>query len=315
MSGQNKKVIIVCGPTGSGKSDYALKLAMELNGELINADSRQIYKYLDIGTNKDIPTDYERFFDINLNDTKDVFSKLKANPYRIDSIPIHLISFLNPDINFDLFRYKELATLFIADILNRGKLPILVGGTGLYIDSLVKNYSLEEVEADKKLRDELNKLELNELQNILIEEDKDTFAQLNDSDRNNPRRLMRLIEKVRNLKNDTEIIKDERLENIDFEMHYMNIDLGKLTEKLNKRVDEMILDGLVDEVLHVIKLGFPKDSVALQGIGYREVLDYIDKKVEIEEMIDRIKISHRQYAKRQKTWFEGDGRNYVLKIV
>lgn len=272
------KLIIICGPTSSGKTNFAIKLAKELNGELVNADSRQIYKYLDIGTNK----------------TKDV----------IDEIPIHLLSFLNPDQRFSVFDFKKLAEETIDSIIAEGKQPILVGGTGLYIDSIVKNYQPEvNIEGSAK-REALEKLSTEELQ--AIASDMNLLESLNESDRQNPRRLIRVIEKGGN-QNGSEISKYQ------IEMYYPKFEWEDLKLKIENRVEQMFLEGIVEETQKVLSMGFPEDSIALQGIGYKEVLRHIHQEIPLSECIELVKIAHRQYAKRQITWFEGTNRAYILK--
>ncbi len=303
------KVIIVCGPTGSGKSDLALKVAREYNGELINIDSRQIYKYLDIGTNKDVPTENSKFQYSNPKQIPNYNDLIKVKPYKFNGISIHLISFLNPDHRFDVFKYKKLAEEFIDDVLSRGKLPILVGGTGLYIDALVKNYQVTEFD-NSKIRKDLENLNATELQQKLRSLNEQTLESMNNSDLNNPRRLIRTIEKEIF---ETDVKKADPKH--DFKMLYPEFDWEYLLFKLDKRVDQMFRNGIIKEVKKVLEMGFPEDSIALQGIGYREVLSFLNGEISINECIEKVKSSHRQYAKRQRTWFEGQGRNYDLQIV
>lgn len=280
------KLIIVCGPTSSGKTALALKIAQESNGELVNADSRQIYKYLDIGTNKSHQS-----------------SNVAPSG---DEVPIHLLSFLNPDERFSVFEFKNLAEAKIDEIFSRGKQPILVGGTGLYIDSIVKNYQPEvNIEGSAK-REKLEQLSLEELQAIASE--MHILQELNESDRQNPRRLVRLIEKGGNPK----INQDSKYE---IEMIYPNFEWEDLKTRIENRVDEMFKEGIIEETKKVLEMGFSENSVALQGIGYREVMQFLQKEISLEQCIDRVKTAHKQYAKRQITWFEGKGRGYELKII
>lgn len=285
---KKKKVIIVAGPTGSGKTEIALALAEKFNGELINSDSRQVYKYLNIGTNKG-----------NISS--------KDNHTYIKSIPIHLINILEPNEQFNVFEFKKLAEKKIDEIITNKKLPIVVGGTGLYIDSLVRNYIQTDIESDPDLRNELNNLTLEELRERIKKED---YESLNDSDKQNPRRLIRIIEK------ESSNQYGELSESIyDYLILYPKYVWEELKEKLDKRVEHMFEYGLVNETKLVLKKGFSRTDPGLQVMGYKEVQDYLEEKITIDQCIDLVKIAHRQYAKRQRTWFEGIGRNYDLKKV
>lgn len=286
-----KKIVLIGGPTASGKTDLAISIAKEFNGELINADSRQIYKYLDIGTNK--------------GEIKKV-----ENTNYIDSIPMHLVNFLNPDVRYSVYDFKVQATSIIDLLLKNNKIPIIVGGTGLYIDSLIKNYNLL-TEHNIKLRDELERFDVQKLQNILIKENKDKFLDLNPSDQKNKRRLIRLIEKISDKNGNTNI----NTAKFDSLFIYPNYDWQELKIKIEHRVEQMFKQGLVEEVEKVLELGYPKDSVALQGTGYKEVIKYLNKQVSLQKCIELVKISHKQYARRQRTWFEGEGRGYKLNRV
>jgi len=285
-----KKIVFIGGPTASGKTDLAVSIAQKFSGELINADSRQIYKYLDIGTNK--------------GDIKNI----KGNNY-LQGIPIHLVSFLDPDKNYSVFDFKEAAVTLIEDIIVRGKLPIIVGGTGLYIDSIIKNYQLT-TQQNTELRKELETKDLNELQQELITNNLNNYTRLNDSDRANKRRLVRLIEKLK-----PDYIINNVKSDYDSLFLYPTYNWEDLVIKIETRVDLMFKEGIVEEVKHLITLGFSKNSIALQGTGYKEVLSLLDGNISLQECINLVKISHRQYAKRQRTWFEGEGRKYNLTNV
>jgi tRNA dimethylallyltransferase len=310
------KLIVIGGPTASGKTDLAVKIAKEFNGELINADSRQVYRYLDIGTNKG---------KVEVGSKK---SEVNDQTYYLNGILIHLISFLNPDEQFSVFDYKKLAEEKIEEITSRDKLPILVGGTGLYIDAVMKNYDLHSglnpgsnIKVDSGKRKELEGKSVEELQKILQTTNFELLTKLNNSDINNPRRLIRLIE--RNSTKKSEISSRTKSENkYETLFLYPSYDWEELKRKIENRVEQMFNlkaatsivapHNIVEETKKVLEMGFSKDSIALQGIGYREVLEYIDNKIDLPKCIELVKISHRQYAKRQKTWFESGGRGYEL---
>ena len=287
-----KKIVFIGGPTASGKTDLAVRIAKEFNGELINADSRQIYKFLDIGTNKG------------------GIKQIEGKNF-IDDIPIHLVSFLNPDERYSVFEFKVAAINLIEEIISRKKLPIIVGGTGLYIDSIIKNYELTSA-TDSKIRENFENKSLGELTAFLNENFSNEFAQLNSSDRLNKRRLVRLVEK---LLAPTPQYKTSKLINYDYIFLYPQYKWEDLTLKIGYRVDQMFSEGLVKEVEDVLAKGFLKSSIALQGTGYKEVMQYLASNIDLKNCIELVKISHRQYARRQRTWFEGEGRGYNLLKV
>lgn len=307
----NKTVHVVAGPTASGKTDKAINLARRFNGELINVDSRQIYKYLDIGTNKGdvkkIEVKPNETIEFN-NENLPVYAISKTNFLGINSSTrIHLLSFLNPDQPFNAFEFRELVYAAIKNILGRGKTPILVGGSGLYLDVIIDptRYG-QRNDIDPEQREQLNSLNLEDLQNQLKEIDPEALNGLNNSDRNNPRRLIRLIEKLSSVggKDDDNPAEKSAWPQYEFGIHYQDVDMSQLEEKINQRVEKMFADGLVNEVIRVMEMGFPEASIALQGIGYREVLRLLNKEITGKECIKLVQIAHRQYAKRQITWFK-----------
>lgn len=274
MVSQKQQLVVVAGPTASGKNALARQLGREIverNGQqvaFINADSRQIYKYLDIGTNKGALEDSGR----------SIFLLDRNYPvYKDSGIDMHLVSFLEPDQRFSAFDYQALVANLLAELGEQSVLPILVGGTGLYIQSVidVERYSFSEVK---------------------------TFDSLNESDRGNPRRLARL--QRGEAKEVQPAATLSTLLNLEVDLHYIEAYIEELTERINSRVEEMLSAGLVDEVQKVLALGFPPTSVALQGIGYRQVLAYLGGELTEPECKQLIQIAHRQYAKRQITWFK-----------
>ncbi|MDQ6985287.1 MAG: tRNA (adenosine(37)-N6)-dimethylallyltransferase MiaA [Candidatus Dojkabacteria bacterium] len=345
-----KNVLIVCGPTATGKTKYALKLAKELDGELISADSRQVYKDIPIATNvgnikskklkvksknetsdKKLGTGKER----GLNDTykevdKNEISTMSYNlqPNYLENIPIHLIQFLELDQSFDVYTWRKLALEKIEEVLNKGKQPIIVGGTGMYIDSLVKNYDLKSVEEniDWKERERLNELKVEELQDMLSNEYKFDLKELNNSDLNNPRRLIRLIEKKGVRGDEGQVVSGWNKKDYNFRIYYPQYKLDELDLKISRRVDEMIEEGLVSEVRNAY-LKFKAKGYSLEQIkelpgflvmGVKEIAELMNEQEEIateniQESISRIKMEHRKYAKRQRTWFEGKTRGYVYE--
>lgn len=296
------KVIIVAGPTASGKTALALEVARRFNGELINADSRQIYKHMDIGTNKGKlePLDLT----IDLAD-----EKLQAYSLDGENIPAWLFDLKTPDQLYSVSEYYKTAVIVINDIVKRGKLPVIIGGTGLYLDALIKGYAMVPVAPNQKLRDQLSNISAAELFRKLQELDSKKADALNQSDKANPRRLIRAIELIKAGEQSIEIYGPK----LDVFMLYPKFNRDELFKTINLRVVEMFDLGLIDEVKDLKNSGFA-ESPALQGIGYREVLDYLDAKIDMDTCIKLIQQGHRNYAKRQSTWFEGLGRNYDLHI-
>jgi tRNA dimethylallyltransferase len=289
------KLIIVAGPTASGKTNYAIKLAKELNGELINADSRQIYLSLDIATNKGILTPTN----------KSIRSKLGYNLHAFDventGIMGWLFNIIYPDEEFNLSIYKSLAIEMIDEILAKGKQPILIGGTGLYIDAIVRDYQLNpsnEIQLER--RNTLNSKTVSELYSELLNINPEVALKLNNSDKNNPRRLIRWIEKTENPSSD-EYTKGECKYEIDY--HYIDMDKEKLMEKINKRVVQMVDQGLIEETKTAIISGY-METKPLQSFGYKEAISFLNKEISLEKCIELIQLEHRKYAKRQVTWFK-----------
>lgn len=277
-----ENLVIITGPTGIGKTELSLELAKKYKGEIISSDSMQIYKKLNIGTAK-----------IDLNKT---------------SIPHHMIDIIEPSDNFTVADFKNSAKKIITDINNRGGLPFLVGGTGLYINSLVYNLDFTETEPDYEYRDELREILEEEGSEFLYEklqdQDRDMAEKIH---KNNGQRIIRALEilKSGNKKGD-----NFREENKDYNLIYigLNMDRAKLYEKINQRVDKMIDLGLVDEVKNLLDEGLDKKSQSLKAIGYKEVISYLDGEIDFDEMVDLIKKNSRHYAKRQLTWFRRDKR-------
>ena len=277
-----ENLIIITGPTGIGKTELSLELAKKYKGEIISCDSMQIYKKLNIGTAK-----------IDLNKT---------------SIPHHMIDIIEPSDNFTVADFKNSAKKIITDINNRGGLPFLVGGTGLYINSLVYNLDFTETEPDYEYRDELREILEEEGSEFLYEKLQDQDSDMAEKiHKNNGQRIIRALEilKSGNKKGD-----NFREENKDYNLIYigLNMDRAKLYEKINQRVDKMIDLGLVDEVKNLLDEGLDKNSQSLKAIGYKEVISYLDSEIDFAEMVDLIKKNSRHYAKRQLTWFRRDKR-------
>lgn len=277
-----EKLVIITGPTGIGKTEISLKLAKKYKGEIISSDSMQIYKKLDIGTAK-----------LDLSKT---------------TIPHYMIDVVEADENFSVAEFKNKSKAIISDINKRGGLPFVVGGTGLYINSLVYNLDFTETEADYQYRNELNKILEKDgsevLYNKLLDLNSDMAEKIH---KNNGQRIIRALEI---LKNGNEKGNNFRQENKDYNLVYigLNMDRERLYDRINDRVDKMINLGLVEEVKGLLNDGIDKNSQSLKAIGYKEVISYLANEIDYDEMVELIKKNSRHYAKRQLTWFRRDDR-------
>jgi len=292
MKNEKTFIVVVCGATASGKTALAVSLAERLNGEIIGADSMQIYKGMDIATAK--PTAEE----------------LRGTPH-------HLIDFLEPHEPFSVADYVEKARAKIAEVKERGKLPVIAGGTGLYINSLIDNIEFPEVLADMSFRAEMQKKDAGLLLEELRAKDPETADLLHE---NNKKRVIRALEVLlvtgRTM---SELKRESRLNPSPFEPLMMQVDFPReqLYERIDKRVDEMLKAGLVDEARRFFnKCRGEHCSPALQtsnqAIGYKELLPYLNSEAELDECIENLKKSTRNYAKRQLTWFKKDPRIHLL---
>lgn len=269
------KVIAVVGPTASGKTKMAIEIAKELDGEIISADSRLVYKGFDIASAK--PTIEER-----------------------EGIPHYMIDIVEPEFDYSVGNYYDDAKKIIFDIANRGKTPIVAGGTGLYIRILLEHYNLPRVEANYNLREELDKKDKEDLLKELETLDSVTFERLKDA---NKRRIVRAIEVIKTLNKPISQIEIEKEPEFDVDWRMPVLTSREdLYNRIDLRVDKMIEDGLIDETKFLLKKhGRIKNFVCT--IGYQEILAYLDGKWTLEEAIDKLKQHTRNYAKRQLTWF------------
>ncbi len=281
MLNHKPKLIVICGPTATGKTDLALEMAHKFNGEIITADSRTIYQEMNIGTAK--PTMEQR---------------LKIPNYLIDFVPL--------DQEFTVAEFKKEALKHIDEIIHHYKIPFLVGGTGLYISSIVDNLDIPHVPPDKKLRLRLEKkiikYGLDYLWQKLVKLDPDAtgFVQ-----RQNPRRVIRALEVCLKTKKPFSELrkKNESL----FNCLQLAVKISKrvLFEKINQRVEEMMKKGLVEEVRSLTKK-YPLSLSSLNTIGYQEIIAYLKNKISLDEAVDLIKKNTHHYARRQATWFKKD---------
>ena len=259
-----------------------MELAKKINGEVISADSMQIYKDMTIGTAKPIPKE-------------------------MDGVPHHLIDFVRPDERYSVANFKKDAEEQIENIINRGKTPIIVGGTGLYIDSLIYGIEYPDIKLDEEYRNKLTEIAetSNGLKNLYEEAKKIDSKAIEKISPNDKKRIIRILELYNATgKTKTELEKISRSGEIKYKYKVfgINMDREKLYNRIDLRVDLMLKDGLIDEVKNLIKK-YNTFPTAMQGLGYKEVVEFLDGKITEDEMIDKIKQETRRFAKRQLTWF------------
>lgn len=278
----DKSIVILTGPTAVGKTEISINLAKKINGEIISCDSIAVYKGMDIGS-------------------------AKISKDEMGGIPHFLIDELNPDEDFSVFTFKQYATKYIDEIISRGHIPILTGGTGFYIQAVLYDIDFCKNEDDGIIRKELEQIyeEKGEdyLYDMLKEVDPE-YAEI--VHKNNVKRVIRAIEFFRQTGTKLSEHNSNEMQNVspyNFAYFVLNDDRQNLYDRINKRVDIMVEQGLFAEVEGLRKKGYDKDLVSMQGIGYKEVLMYLDGEISKDEAIELIKKNTRHFAKRQLTWF------------
>lgn len=271
------EIIIIAGPTGVGKTATSIALAKALDGEVISADSMQIYRGMDIGTAK-------------------ITEEEKAG------IVHHLLDVVNPEDEFSVSDFDQKATEAIKDIIERGKTPIVAGGTGLYINSLIYDMDYNRVDSDDTLRNELwdfyEKNGEDALYDMLLELDSEPKVE-----KQNIKRVIRAIEILKNNGSIQKFTSIPKRNEWSYKLVVLHREREKLYEIINQRVDLMVAQGLVAEVEYFLKAGLTKNNQAMKAIGYRQILSYLEGEMSLEEAIELIKRDSRRYAKRQLTWF------------
>lgn len=283
-----RDLFIIAGPTAVGKTKISVEIAKELNGEVVSADSMQIYRYMDIGS-------------------------AKVSKEEMQNIPHYMIDIVEPSQEFSVAEYKKMAQGTIEDILKRSKVPILAGGTGLFINSIICNYNFTEVSKDEEYRAFLTNLADKNgkeyVHDLLKEVDPESYKRLYPNDL---KRVIRALEVFKLTgKPIGAFATDERvLYDIPYDLHYyvITMDREKLYNNINKRVDIMLENGLIEEVQKLRQLGFTPEMQSMKGIGYKEILYYLDGKISLSDAVELIKQGSRNYAKRQLTWFRKDKR-------
>ncbi|MBQ2675591.1 MAG: tRNA (adenosine(37)-N6)-dimethylallyltransferase MiaA [Prevotella sp.] len=282
-------MITILGPTASGKTPLAAALAQRVDGEIISADSRQVYRRMDIGTGKDLE-DYQ-------------------------GVPYHLIDICEPGTKYNLFQYQQDFMDAYNDIVSRGKQPILCGGTGLYIEAVLKGYKLSPVPQNEALRKQLEGKSLDELTKILLElKSKNESNMHNTTDVDSAQRAIRAIEiETYNLEHPT---PRRELPPVDSCIIGVNIDRELRREKITRRLKARLEEGMIEEVRGLMAEGIAADDLIYYGLEYKFVTEYLTGKTTYDEMFARLEIAIHQFAKRQMTWFRGmERRGFVIHWI
>lgn len=276
------KVIIISGPTGCGKSSLGIKLASKLKTEIISCDSMQIYRGMDIGTAK-----------VSLEEQK--------------HITHHMIDIIDPNANYSVHDFQKACLNHISDIHEKGKIPILVGGTGLYVNSIFYKYDFSDVKPNYTFREKLEDLYKENPQLLLdklLSIDKVKYSNLTINDK---KKIIRALE-VYEFSGKTISVDSQYNDDFDFYLYVLTDDRQKLYDNINVRVDNMLAKGLINEVNTLLNKGLNKDCQSMKAIGYREVIPYIEGEIDYNTMVENLKQDSRRYAKRQLTWFRKNKR-------
>ncbi len=279
---EKKPLVILTGPTASGKTELSVRLAKEINGEIISADSIQVYKYMDIGS-------------------------AKVTLKEMEGIKHYLVDELNPRDEFNIYVFKQMAKKYAEEIYAKGKIPIIAGGTGFYIQSLLYDINFDEEDNDKAYRSELMALAKEKGNEYVFDMLKKTDPKSAENIHfNNLKRVIRALEYHHMTGKLMSEHNEEQRENTSpyaFRYFVLNMDRDVLYDRINRRVDIMMEKGLVDEVKKLLEMGFEKNLTSMQGIGYREIISYLDNEYSLDEAVESIKQNTRHFAKRQLTWF------------
>lgn len=279
---EKKPLIILTGPTAVGKTKLSIALAKKIGGEIISADSVQVYKHMDIGS-------------------------AKITPEEMQGVPHHLVDVLPPTSEFHVVKFQEMAKEAMANIYANGHIPILVGGTGFYIQAVLNDIDFTKNDGDSSYRRELEEKAGKEgahaLHEMLKQIDPKAAQEIHE---NNVKRVIRAIEFYEQSgKRISEHNEEQRARTSPYAYKYfvLNDERDRLYTNIDKRVDIMVQEGLLEEVMKLLSMGCKRESTAMQGIGYKEILDYLDDKCSFEDAVNAIKSNTRHFAKRQLTWF------------
>lgn len=276
------KIIVVAGPTAVGKTEYAIEIAKTFNGEIVSCDSMQLYKYMDIGSAK--PTADEQA-----------------------AVKHYLVDEIDPKEEFSVAIYQKMAKEAISEILNKGKIPVIAGGTGLYLNSILYDMDFGKTQENKAIRAKYEEIAYKQgvdaLYEILKEKDPDAATRIH---KNNVKKVIRAIEAVEVSGKKLNDFKTDIKPNKDYDpiMICLNRDREELYDRINRRVDILVENGLLDEVKGLMDMGFTSENIAMKGIGYKEIIDYFNGDYDLDFAINLVKRNTRRYAKRQITWFK-----------
>ncbi len=278
-----RPLIVLAGPTAVGKSELSVELAKQIGGAVISADSIQVYRYMDIGS-------------------------AKITKEEMQGVDHYLVDEFLPDEDFHVVKFQLYAKRYLEEIYQKGQIPILVGGTGFYIQAILKDIDFSEQECDEAYREELEKLAeekgVSFLHDMLKGVDEKAAAEIH---ANNKKRVIRALE-YHHLSGEKISEHNEREKQkqspYNFAYFVLNDERAKIYEKIDRRVDGMLKQGLVDEVVRLKEMGYGKELVSMQGLGYKEILSYLDKEISYEEAVYILKRDTRHFAKRQLTWFK-----------
>ena len=290
---QKNKVIVICGPTASGKTALSIELAKQIHGEIVSCDSMQIYKDMNIGT-------------------------AKPTPEEMQGIKHYLIGYVSPEQRYSVADYKADAKKAIKEIIKKGKMPIVVGGTGLYLDSLIYEIGYQDIQLDeeyrKKLEEEVEEKGLEALYERAKQIDATAIEKISPNDKKRILRILEIYHATGKTKTEQEIESRKKEVEYDYKVYALDWDRQTLYDRINKRVDMMIEQGLIEEVKQILDK-YDTFPTAMQGLGYKEVVEYLEKKLTKEEMIEKIKMETRRYAKRQLTWFRKNKQTIWLNAA
>jgi len=295
-----KKLLVICGPTSTGKTSLAIEVAKQLNGEIVSADSRQVYKMMSIGTGKDLPRD-SRFM---IPDSR------LGGYYEIEGVRVWGYDLADPKGEFSVAQYLKIAHRIIDDISKRGTLPILVGGTGLYIKGVIDGIGTASVPKNNKLRKNLEGKSVDELYENLSQLDSLKAGSLNSSDKKNPRRLIRAIEVAQYQLTKKTMPSAHHTIGDSFDVMYIGLTAPKefIDRKIVKRVIERLDNGIKTEIENLLKNGVSWDNQAMMAMGYGLWRDYFEGDVSEDQILTEWARDEVQYAKRQMVWFKKDDR-------
>lgn len=285
----SNKVLVICGPTGVGKTDLGISLAKKFNGEIISADSRQVYKKLDLSTGKDLE-----------------HAKRAKGWWEIEGVPIHLVDIVEPDENFSVARYQHIAKGVLNEILSQRRLPILIGGTGLYIKAVIDGIDTLDIPPNEELRSHYKSKSTGELLMILARFDPELANSLNKSEQSNKQRLVRRIE-VAQL-GMGHIAREQKKPSFSTLFIGLIASDTVLREQIGKRIDQWFRSGAEEEVRNLLDEGISWENQAMSALGYKQWQPYFEGQSTKEEVVSQWKTEEYQYAKRQLTWFRKDPR-------